>query len=264
MFSRVVLNKGGIVTNKAGFLVVTLSALAFVAEAIAAGDSKFTVEVELGPVWQSRNDVRIPNNDSATEFSMRNIQGSGPFAAWRVSLAYAFNPKHEILFLAAPLSIASTGELTEPVSFAGENFTAGPGVEGRYKFNSYRATYRYRIFAGDRWTWKLGVTGKIRDAKVELRDQTTQASDDNLGFVPLIHLDGQCQLSKKWKFHFNMDGLAAPQGRAFDISARGEYDISKKWTVGFGYRMLEGGADVDDVFTFAWLHYATASLAFRF
>jgi len=28
--------------------------------------------------------------------------------------------------------------------------------------------------------------------------------------------------------------------------------------------MLEGGADVKDVYTFAWLHYAVASLAFRF
>jgi len=28
--------------------------------------------------------------------------------------------------------------------------------------------------------------------------------------------------------------------------------------------MLEGGADVKDVYAFAWLHYAVASLAFRF
>jgi hypothetical protein len=43
-----------------------------------------------------------------------------------------------------------------------------------------------------------------------------------------------------------------------------KYDLSKNWTLAAGYRTLEGGADVDDVYTFAWLHYATASIAFRF
>jgi hypothetical protein len=31
-----------------------------------------------------------------------------------------------------------------------------------------------------------------------------------------------------------------------------------------GYRLLEGGADVDEVYTFALLHYAVGGLALRF
>lgn len=61
-----------------------------------------------------------------------------------------------------------------------------------------------------------------------------------------------------------MDGLAAKQGRAFDIALKLQYDFSTNWTIGAGYRMLEGGADVKDVFSFAWLHYAAASISFRF
>lgn len=61
-----------------------------------------------------------------------------------------------------------------------------------------------------------------------------------------------------------MDGLAAKQGRAFDIALKLKYQFSKNRTIGAGYRMLEGGADVKDVFSFAWFHYATASLCFRF
>jgi len=42
------------------------------------------------------------------------------------------------------------------------------------------------------------------------------------------------------------------------------FDLSKYWALAAGYRMLEGGADVDSVFSFAWRHYATASIAARF
>jgi len=242
-------------------LFVTL-ALTLAPGAAAAGDGKFRVEVELGPVWQSRNDVRIPN-ETGTEFSLRDIQGFGPFAAGRLTLDYSFNPKHEIRLLYAPLTITSDGELDDPVFFAGESFEAGP-VKAIYKFNSYRVTYRYRFYHGDRWTWKIGITGKIRDAKIELRDAATSAADTDLGFVPLVHLDGEYRLADRWKFLVNMDGLAAPQGRAFDVSVKTQYDLSQSWALAAGYRMLEGGADVDRLYTFAWLHYATGSIAFSF
>jgi hypothetical protein len=85
-----------------------------------------------------------------------------------------------------------------------------------------------------------------------------------LGFVPLVHLDGEYRMAERWRLHFNIDGLGAPQGRALDLSLKAKYDLSKNWTVAAGYRMLEGGADVDKVFTFAWLHYATASISFGF
>ncbi len=228
-----------------------------------ADDGKFSMEFEFSPAWQSRNDARIPNS-TGTKFSLRDIQGSGPFLGGRIILFFALTPKNEIGLLAAPLTITETGELKEPIFFAGQSFAAGPAVKAIYQFNSYRLTYRYRIYEGDRWTWKLGVTGKIRDAKIELRDGTTSAADDDLGFVPLLHIDGQCRLSEKWRFQVNMDGLAAPQGRAFDIALKARYRFSKRWDVAFGYRVLEGGADVDRVYTFAWLHYAAASLALRF
>jgi hypothetical protein len=232
-------------------------------ETLGSDLKKFGFEIEGGPVWQSRNDVRIPN-ETGTKFSMRNLQGTGPFAAARVYFDYSFNPRHELRLLAAPFSVTSTGKLSAPTSFAGTVFAPGKDVEGTYRFNSCRLTYRYRIFEGDRWTWKIGATGKIRDAKIELRQGTLNAIDDNIGFVPLLHLDGEYRIDKKWRFQFNMDGLAAKQGRAFDIALKLKYDLEKNWTIGAGYRMLEGGADVKDVYTFAWLHYATASISFRF
>ena len=39
---------------------------------------------------------------------------------------------------------------------------------------------------------------------------------------------------------------------------------SERWTVAAGYRTIEGGADNEDVYTFAWLHSVVASVGFRF
>ncbi len=235
----------------------------FASQLPGADSGKFNAEFELGPVWQTRNDVRIPNS-TGTKFSLRDVQGSGPFTSFRATVAYALTPRNELVAVAAPLSITSTGDFQSPVSFAGESFSPGTGVQAKYQFNSYRLTYRYKIYDGDRWTWKLGITGKIRDAKIQLQDGTTQAFDDDLGFVPLFHIDGERRIAGNWRLNLNVDGAAAPQGRAFDVAFKVKYDISKNFTAAAGYRMLEGGADVDRVYTFAWLHYAVASFAVRF
>jgi hypothetical protein len=41
-------------------------------------------------------------------------------------------------------------------------------------------------------------------------------------------------------------------------------DLSKRWTVTGGYRLVEGGADVDQVYNFAWFNYAVVSGIYRF
>jgi hypothetical protein len=46
-------------------------------------DPRFEVEFEMGPVWQSRNDVELPNDGTATRFSLKELTGSGPWLAGR-------------------------------------------------------------------------------------------------------------------------------------------------------------------------------------
>lgn len=224
---------------------------------------RFTIEVEAGPVWQTRNDVRIPNDASATRFSLRRLGGSGPWPAARVYLSWRLGQRQELRLLAAPLTIVETGTLPGPVSFAGADFLAGTPLRGTYTFNSYRLTYRYRIHDGARWTWWIGLTAKIRDAKIELRQDATSSRKTDLGFVPLLHVAGDRRLSSRWRIRLDADALAGGPGRAEDVSLKAAYDVGP-WTLAAGYRTVEGGADVDAVYTFAWLHYAVVSAAIRF
>ena len=230
---------------------------------VLAADLDWRLGVEAGPVWQSRNDVQIPG-DTGTRFSLVDIVGSGPFPYVRVELTYQINDKHGLRFLLAPLSYTETGLLNTDVSFAGQSFSAGQSTEVKYQFNSYRATYRYRFFSNDSWLWDIGGTLKVRDAEIRLSQGTVSASDTDVGVVPLLNLYGEYRPVKAWTLIFDMDGLASPQGRALDLGLLARYDLSDAWYLGGGYRTLEGGADNDSVYSFAWLHYLVFSAGYRF
>jgi len=117
-----------------------------------SGTPRFELELEAGPVWQSRNDVRIPN-EGGTKFSYVRLLGSGPYPALRGYLKWNISRRHGLRLLVAPLTISGTGGLDEPVAFAGENFAAGEPTQVTYRFNSFRLTYLYRLFTGETWTW---------------------------------------------------------------------------------------------------------------
>ena len=54
------------------------------------------------------------------------------------------------------------------------------------------------------------------------------------------------------------DALAAPQGRAEDVLVAATYRLSDHFKIKAGYRILEGGADNDEVYSFALFNYALA------
>ena len=238
-------------------------ALALPLTASAQGVPRFAVEVEAGPVFQTRNDVRIPNNASATRFSLRDLVGSGPWPAGRVYVTWNINARHSLRALVAPLSITGTGVPGTAIDFAGAHYLPGVGTQGTYKFNSYRLTWRYRFRQGARWTWWVGFTAKIRDANVELRQGGTTSRKTDLGFVPLLHLAADGRLAPRWHLILDMDALAGGPGRAEDVAIKVGYDVGRHWTLAGGYRTVEGGAAVDAVYTFAWLHYGVLSAAYR-
>jgi hypothetical protein len=239
------------------------SSLLAIAGSSAALEMRGSVELEAGPVWQTRNDLEIPNDGTATRFSLVDLVGKGPTASSRLTVTWAPSARHEVRALFAPLRIEESGVPASAVAFAGETFPAGESVDATYQFDSWRVSYRYRIGNGSRSRGWIGFTAKVRDAKVELRGPDRNGVDTDMGFVPLLHLGGDLRLSSRTWLRLDTEGLAGGPGRAIDASARLGYDLSDRWAMAAGYRTLEGGADVDSVYSFAWLHYAIVSLVWR-
>ncbi len=243
--------------------IILVIALAFVAiPAMSEEMKEWQFEVAAGAAWQNRNDVRIPGN-TGTEFSLKDLAGSGPYPSLRFEGFYHIKGPHGLRLMLAPFEYTETGTLPYDVFFVDKTFSAGTSTEAKYKFNSYRLTYRYKFFVNDRWQWYVGGTIKVRDAEIALTQGAQFANDTDVGVVPLVYLYGDYKINNKWYFIFDMDGLASKQGRAFDMGLKLTYAISDRWYVGGSYRLLEGGADNDSVYNFAWFNYLLLSVGYR-
>ena len=221
---------------------------------------RLALELEAGPVWQSRNAAQIPNDESATRFSLVPLVGKGPWPTVRGYVTWNLNERHALRLLLAPLSIRESGMLPRPIQFAGASYAPGAPVKAEYTFNSYRLTYRYRVRHGTRGSAWVGFTAKVRDATIALEQGTTASRKDDLGFVPLLHLAGEWRMTPNWLATADADALAGGPGRAEDVAVKLGYRATPRLSLHAGYRMVEGGADVPAAYSFAWLHYAVASV----
>ena len=248
------------------FFRASLSVLLFAVTLPVSGlaqTSSFAVEVEAGPAWQTSNTVEIPNDGTASRFSLSELIGGDAVPAGRVYLTWRMTERDDLRLLVAPLSIEAMGTPEQALRFAGSNFAAGVATQATYIFNSYRLTYRRRVHSGGEFRSWIGLTAKVRDASVRLQQGATSGRKDDLGFVPLLHLATDWRPASRWSVSLDADALAGGPGRAIDASFKVGYDVGARWSLRAGYRTVEGGADVDSVYNFAWLHYGVLSVVFR-
>ncbi|MBM4144200.1 MAG: hypothetical protein FJ225_11505 [Lentisphaerae bacterium] len=222
----------------------------------------FAVEAEAGYVHPARMDVRIPG-DSGTDVSLTGDLRAGGKPAGRLRLTAAWSERHRAGVLAAPLQLEAAGEAPRRIAFTDAVFEKGTPLAAEYKFNSYRFFYLCTLHRSERLEFALGGTGKVRDAHVRLTGGGRDAISTDLGFVPLVGFDVAWRPAPGWRLRAEGDALAAPQGRAEDVRLAVQRDISPHATLSAGYRVLEGGADNDAVYTFAWFNYAVLALQWR-
>jgi hypothetical protein len=216
-------------------------------------------DLETGAVATGYNNVRIPG-DQGTLFSMKNDLTSKTEIFFRARASYTIKSRHTLSLLYAPLETTSKGEMPEDIIFEGVTFPENTYLTGTYKFNSYRLTYRYEIVLKPKFEFGLGFTAKIRDAKIALASAGLESEKVNVGFVPIINFRMLWKPYEKLGLLVEGDALAAPQGRAEDVLVAATYRVSDHLGIKAGYRILEGGADNDEVYNFALFHYASAGI----
>ncbi len=228
----------------------------------ARGD--FSLDFESGAVWNSKADVQIPSG-TGTRFSLpKELGANNPTEFLRARATWHLSPKHEVSLLYAPLEMGFGGRFDRSVRFAGSTFAPGVDTEGSYRFDSYRLTYRYNFISEERLVAGIGLTAKVRDAEVRLVQGGTRASDANRGFVPLLNYRVQWKFADAFSLLTEGDALGAPQGYAIDAAASLQWHVTDRMAFRLGYRLLDGGADNDTVYTFSRFHYSTAGVTFRF
>jgi hypothetical protein len=225
--------------------------------------AQLKLDIETGGVFSGYNDVRIPG-DEGTLFSLSEELEIDPSVFYRVRAFYDFNPRHHLGILIAPLSLSSKGQLDRNLVFQGKTFSANTPLDATYRFNSYRLVYRYDFLLKEKIELGVGFTAKIRDAEISVRGDGMEAKKTNVGFVPIIHFRMLWNFYDKLGLLVDGDALAAPQGRAEDVLAALQYQVSDRIGLKLGYRILEGGADNDVVYNFSLFNYAVIGAIINF
>lgn len=217
---------------------------------------QWNLDIESGLAFQNYNDVRILNQTGTLFDFNSDFELQGPVIPIRIRAGYTFKEKNHFFALLSPLQIKYKGTAPRSLQFQNSLFRQGERLEGVYKFNSYRLTYRRDLLHSSRWVLGLGFTAKIRDASVQLSNESGLSDiNENVGFVPLLHLYAQYGLGNAM-IYFEGDGLAGGPGRAFDLFLGSRIPLFNKMGLKTGYRLLEGGADTEEIYNFTLVHYA--------
>lgn len=245
-------------------LAVLLPALGllFAAHAFAASAPN-TLDLEGAWVFPGYNDVAIPG-DTGTRLSLTEDLDADAFAAFRARYARTFGGRHWFGLLAAPLTMKSEGVLAEDTAFNGTDFAAGTPVKSTFRFDSYRLSYRYLFPSSGKWRFGLGLAVQVRDAAIRLEGGGTASEKTNTGGVPLLSFSAAYAVSGRVDLVVDGEALAAPQGRAEDVLFALHYRLSDAVALKAGYRILEGGSDSDEVYTFSLFNYATVGAVISF
>ena len=174
------------------------------------------------------------------------------------------NDSHNFFALYAPLTLTYHGQFDQAVSFDDATFEGGDPLKLTYVFNSYRITYRYDFIRNQKLRLGVGLTGKIRDAYIDIEQGNLQARKSNVGFVPLINLYVNYKVYDRIHILLEGDGLASGQGRAFDFELAVPVYISENLHLRVAYRILEGGADNDEVYNFSLINYGLLGVSYNF
>lgn len=225
--------------------------------------SQVMIDMEGGAAFSGYNKIRIPG-DGGTLFNADETLEAAAKPVIRLRAGYRINDRHNIFALYAPLKLTYKGEFGQPVNFDDGSFEAGSSTKLTYVFNSYRLTYRYDFVRNEKLRLGAGITGKIRDAYIDVEQGSTQARKSNLGFVPLINLYVNYQPFDRVHILLEGDGLASGQGRAFDFELAVPVAITENIRVRAAYRILEGGADNDEVYNFSLINYVLIGASYNF
>jgi len=229
----------------------------------AASAAQWSIDIETGAAGSGYCDVRVPGT-TGDDISFTDDLSAETTAYFRARLGMLLGEKHQFYIELAPLTIESSGTLDAAADFDGITFAAGDPLDASFRFDTYRMLYRYLYRNREDERAGFGVSLLLRDAELIVESATQQGTDDNIGLVPLFGFEYARRVGEKWWFVFDINAAAASQGRAEDLFVGAKYAHSDAFEFNAGYRLIEGGADVDQVYAFAAINHLALGATVRF
>lgn len=244
-------------------LYLFILVLPFTMQIIAQSEWKLRLMPQA--TFGGRNTVQRPNNDEGTRVNLNNELGRENDATFspRIELEYNYN-RHHIIATVALLGDKFKGATNRDILYDGVLFNAGNNIEAKYKFNTYRIGYRYRLVDQPRFFFDIGATILFRDAYISMENSTDKAKFSNFGVAPLVSYYLEWKAAERFSLLTYGDAFAIKVGRAEDIFAGAKYQFTSNISGTAGYRLLEGGSDGDKVYTMSAFHFLSLGIGFDF
>jgi hypothetical protein len=239
--------------------------IALMALSLSSLSARFSIYAESGVAFTGYNDARSPGDLAENNtFSFVDDLESDPVPQIRLNAHYQITPRHQVSLLYTPLRVRPEGTFDRDIEYEGETFLAGEPIEALYRFDSYRLQYRYLFKNQNMIIRSIGASLKLRDAEIYLKSGAKKGTKTNTGLVPLISFKLGYDITPRLALNLDGEALASKFGRAEDVLASVDYKLNERFTLKGGYRILEGGSDIDEVYTFALFNYAVLGLEARF
>ncbi len=217
-------------------------------------------DLESGVVMPVFNDIKT-GKDTGDRLSLTDLETrANPY--FRLSYYFNLDKKNGFRVMIAPLEYSGSGILENNTSYEGINFIGGNLTNYDYKFNSYRFTYRRTIFENEMFSFKLGLTFKIRDASISVSQGNLSHTTSNVGFVPLGYINLEYRPIKNLTIGTEGDLAVAPQGSAIDIGTFIRYNVHENLALGLMYRFLSGGVSTDSSYNQTFVNYFGVTFTF--
>lgn len=244
-------------------LCLIIFILPFAFQLMAQSEWKLRIMPQVS--FGGRNTVQRPNDEGGTRVYLNNEfsrKSSARFSP-RFELEYNYR-RHHILATAALVNDKFEGIAPKNIMYDGQLFAMGDHVDTKYKFNTYRIGYRYRLVDQPSFAFELGATILFRDAYISMEDNTKEAKFSNFGVAPLLSYYLEWKATEQFSLLSYGDAFAIKVGRAEDIFAGAKYQFTPLISGTLGYRLLEGGSDSDKVYTMSAFHFISVGIGFDF
>ena len=219
--------------------------------------ARYRTVFEFGPVVQSKNIVRAPNQ-GGTDIDLEALEAEFHMTARLHWEKYLKNGKGEFAFFYGPMGMTDFGQPTEPFR-VGDTFfdPSDPDAarfDSNYRWWDVRFSYRHRFVDNDRFMLRAGIGLQRSETQIEVeqRDQNgtivKNGQEDVDGIHPVLHLGGALKFNERWSIEFEVDGIGDNKNDYVNVGTWIRYRPTQIWDLSLGGRLIHGTIDESEMF----------------
>lgn len=223
-------------------------------------DFRFGYIWDFGPVWNTRNEVRLPMTGESVDLTQFDSFSEDTMAS-RLFLTWKVTPEHMFAFEWAPYETRNKETLTDPVTFGGTTFAGS--VRYSYMHYEYRLKYGYNFMDDDAGWFRLGASMSYIYNALELVDDSSNFSSSRYEMIlPQVYASGGWRFHRKFGLFAEGNWGELSSNSAIDVTAGGLWQINPQWVFSAGYRYYDRLVDEDEWYNRLTQHQPFLSFAY--